>query len=112
MPQPRDERLARNEASFRALNEAIETKVHAKLSGPQSSLAGFVCECGDPECADIVRISLAGYEKVRQDSCLFLIRPGHEILQVEDVVQREEGYFVVRKHDNVADILRETDPRT
>ena len=112
MPDPRRERLARNEASFRELNESIETSVHLKLGGPRSSLAGFVCECGNVDCAEVVRLDLARYGKIRRDPCLFLVSPGHEITDVEDVVQREEGYLVVRKHDDVADIVRETDPRS
>jgi hypothetical protein len=48
---------------------------------------------------------------VRRDPCLFLLRPGHEVLDVEDVVQRNDLYVVVRKHDEVRDLVRETDPR-
>jgi hypothetical protein len=31
---------------------------------------------------------------------------------VEDVVQRTEGFLVVQKHEDVADIVHETDPRS
>jgi hypothetical protein len=111
MTQSREERLARNESRFRSLNEALGTSVHARLSGTESAVPGFVCECGDSNCADIIQVDLPSYERARQDPCLFLVHPGHEAPDVEDVVQRESGYLVVRKHAEVADIVRETDPR-
>jgi len=111
MAQSREERLARNEAGFRSLNDALGADVHARLSGSGSSVPGFVCECGDVDCEEIVQVELSAYESVRSDPCLFLVRPGHEVLDVEDVVRREDGYLVVRKHEEVADIVRETDPR-
>jgi hypothetical protein len=111
MAQSREERLARNEASFRSLNESLGASVHARLSGSRSEDPGFVCECGNDACEDIIQVEVARYEGVRRDPCLFLVRPGHEALDVEDVVQREDGYFVVRKHEDAADVVRQTDPR-
>lgn len=112
MAQSREERLARNEASFRSLNDSLGAKVHERLSGSESTLPGFVCECGDSGCEDIIQVDLSKYEEVRRDPCLFLLRPGHEALDVEDVVEREDRYLVVRKHEEVADVVRETDPRS
>lgn len=111
MSRSREERLARNEASFRSLNESLGTSVHARLSGTESAVPGFVCECGNSDCADIIQVDLSAYEEARKDPCLFLVHPGHEVPDVEDVVRHEQGYLVVRKHEDVADIVRETDPR-
>ncbi|HEY6101497.1 MAG TPA: hypothetical protein VIW03_18810, partial [Anaeromyxobacter sp.] len=79
---------------------------------PHADLAGFVCECGNADCAEVLRVGLERYEQVRQDARLFLVRPGHEIVDVEDVVQREDGFFVVRKHDDVSEVVHETDLRS
>jgi hypothetical protein len=111
MARSREERLARNEASFRSLNDSLGANVHERLSGSGSNVPGFVCECGNGDCDDIIQVELSAYEEVRRDPCLFLVRPGHEAPDVEDVVQREDRYIVVRKHEEVADIVRETDPR-
>jgi hypothetical protein len=111
MSQSREERLARNEASFRSLNEAIATKVHARRPESDAELAGFLCECANVDCEDLVHMDMEHYEKVRQDACLFLLRPGHEIPDVEDVVERADGVLIVRKHDDVTDIVHETNPR-
>ena len=112
MSPSREERLARNESSFRSLNEALGQKVFARRPDARADLAGFVCECGDADCAEVLRVDFDRYEQVRQDAHLFLVRPGHEIADVEDVVQREDAFLVVRKHDDVSEIVRETDPRS
>jgi hypothetical protein len=110
MATPRKERIAQNENAFRELNESLEQSVHRRRS--DEDLGGFVCECGDDECEDTVRLQLATYEEIRDDSRLFFVVPGHEAPEAEDVVRRGEGYFVVRKHVDVADITEQGDPRT
>ena len=112
MSDAREDRLARNEATFRELNEAVETEMHARLSGTQSRLAGYVCECGNTDCVEIVRMTIPQYEKIRRDSRLFLVSPDHVLPEIEDVAYREPGFAVVRKHDDVAEIVEETDPRS
>lgn len=109
MVTPRKERIAQNENAFRELNESIENNVHRRRS--EDDLAGFVCECGDEHCEDIVRLQLATYEDIRQDSRLFFTVPGHEAPEAEDVVRRGDGYYVVRKHVDVAAITEAGDPR-
>jgi hypothetical protein len=103
MPDERTERIARNEAAFRGLNESLEASVHS--GRPDDDLAGFVCECGDPDCDTTVRVTLPTYESVRRDSMLFLLVSGHEAPDVEDVVDGGDGYVVVRKHDDAAEIV-------
>ena len=109
MAPPRKERLAHNENAFRELNESIEGSVQRRRT--EDDLGGFVCECGDGECEDIVRLPLALYEEIREDSRLFFVTPGHEMPDAEDVVRRGDGHFVVRKHVDVADITEQGDPR-
>ena len=58
-----------------------------------------------------MRLPLAAYEEIRQDSRLFFVVPGHEVPEAEDVVRKGDGYFVVRKHVDVADITEQGDPR-
>ncbi|MGH2941349.1 MAG: hypothetical protein ACRDLN_01045 [Solirubrobacteraceae bacterium] len=109
MANRRKERLAHNESAFRALNESLEASVHR--GRPEVELAGFVCECGDPRCEATVRLELAAYESIRQDSQLFFVVPGHEAPDAEDVVEDRDGYRVVRKHDDVAHIAERGDRR-
>jgi hypothetical protein len=110
MADPRKERIAKNEAAFRFLNEQLRGGVHGSLQREEDR-PGFVCECGDQYCEAVIHVPLEKYEEVRSDPALFLLVPGHEIPDTEDVVEQEETYAVVRKHADVRPILDETDPR-
>ncbi len=109
MATRRHERIARNESAFRKLNESLENSIHRKRA--EEDFAGFVCECGDMDCEDIVRLPMSDYEAIRQDSQLFFVKPGHEIPDAEDVVREEEGYLVVRKHADVSELSEKDDVR-
>jgi hypothetical protein len=98
MDQERQERVAHNEAAVRELNEKF-------------GLGTFVCECGNIDCHAIVRMPFEVYDSIRSDSRRFFLKPGHEQPETEDVVVRRKEFFVVRKHDNVSDIVDERDPR-
>ena len=106
----REERIARNEALFRQVNERLE-----ELQEPNSSLveqASFICECGRASCTEHITMSLGEYERLRADPVLFAVVGGHETPDVEDIVDRREGYDVVRKHPGAAAaIAEEADPR-
>jgi hypothetical protein len=55
------------------------------------------CECGDETCFDKLTVSLGEYRDVRSRDDWFLIAPGHEKVEVERVVERRDGYWVVEK---------------
>jgi len=91
----RTRRIGENEALFRDVNDRIE-RVSAALQVTSERIA-ILCECGDQSCTERIEIVLPEYERVRGDSALFFVRPGHELPHVEDVVERSGEYFVVRK---------------
>jgi len=107
----RARRVGANEALFRTVNEEVRglSKRFAVLEDPLS----VVCECGRSDCSDGVEMAPGDYERVRAEPTLFVIRPGHELPDVESVVERHEQYFVVRKHEGgPADLAREADRKT
>ena len=104
-------RVGRNEAFFRAVNERLEglNETFAELSDDRFQI---VCECGEQSCIDQIELMPGEYEAVRSDSALFAVKPGHEVEDVETVVERKDGYWVVRKAPGAPQrIARETDPR-
>ena len=107
----REERLAINETLFRDLNERVQEVVTTLALEVPNALEIF-CECGSADCVAKITLSLAEYEEVRAHPERFLITPGHEIPDVEDVVGRRTGYWVVEKHEEEAQIARERDPRS
>ena len=107
--EARDRRLAENEARFRALNERLR-----EGSGSWGSGEGrleLVCECGDENCTLAIRLTPRDYELVRSDEAQFMVVPGHEQPELEDVVAEHEGWLAVRKRGVAAEVARETDPR-
>jgi hypothetical protein len=106
---PRGERIGRNEAVFREINERLK-EIGEGLDLLEET-AVFVCECANSSCSAPIRMSLSEYEQIRADPELFFVVPGHEILDVESVVETGKGYDVVRKHQEAAEVARERDPR-
>ena len=102
------ERMARNEATFRRINEDIE---RGRDADDDITLVGFVCECGSADCGRLIELTPAEYEHIREDPCRFAIVHGHEISAVEHVVERHARYTVVRKFSSSGDIAKQTDPR-
>ena len=104
----RAERIGKNEALFREVNERVR-----EITGGFGELpdAEFVCECGDVECAERIRVVLGEYEDVRKSPTYFLVKPGHEIPDVETVIETHDTFVVVAKRTEAADIAVETDPR-
>ena len=92
MDRDRKERIARNEARSRDLNERF-------------GMGHFTCECGDADCHKVIGMSIEIYKSVRADDRRFLVAPGHEMPEIEDVVVKRKGFAVVRKRDEVAHVV-------
>ena len=100
------ERLALNQVVFREANEHL-----LELLSASPGTTEFLCECSNLECTDAVPLTLLDYERVRSRSNQFVIVPGHEIPEIEQVTSASDGYFVVRKLYG-AEYAEQTDPRS
>jgi hypothetical protein len=87
---PQEERIRQTEVFFRALNEEI-------LRVGTDSGFDVVCECGNPLCTQRMSISPSTLHALYSQPNLFLVLPGHEIPEVESVVDEIDGYLVVQK---------------
>ena len=106
MERQNKQRVAMNEATFRTVNEAMET------GQDQSGLLTFVCECGRLGCTELIKLARGEYEGIRQNPRRFAILDGHEILEAEAIVERHDRYLVVEKGgEPEAEIVENTDPR-
>jgi hypothetical protein len=99
MEHDHKQRIAHNEANARDLNERL-------------GVGTFMCECGDSACHQTIRMPMGVYSSIRADARRFMVSPGHEMLEAEDVVIRKDDWYVVRKHDAVADVVEQRDPRS
>jgi len=105
----REERVARNEASAREINERIEESYD---SHRLDTYTNMVCECGRSDCDVFIAITKAEYEEVRSDPRRFVVIRSHLAPDVEDVVSENDRFVVVEKREGrPAEIAEATDPR-
>ena len=87
------QKLARNEALFREVNDQIH-EVHDDWGKRESR---YICECADPHCFETIALSNDTYRNLREDPQRFVLVPGHELAELERVVERFQSYLVVEK---------------
>jgi hypothetical protein len=94
----RAERLAANEVRFREINETAQPQRETQGSGR------FVCECADRSCTVWIEMPLSAYTAAREHPRRFVVAPSHEVPDVETIVDRGDGYFVIEKPDDVSHV--------
>jgi hypothetical protein len=107
----REERIALNEVLFRDLNERVE-QILTTVANERPEALEIFCECGTGDCVAKLTLSLADYEGVRAHPERFIVAPDHDTPEVERVVEKRAGYWVVEKHEEEAPLARELDPRS
>jgi hypothetical protein len=102
------ERLARNEAFFREVNERIRDVAHGFGDDARYE---FLCECVDLSCAERVTLTLDEYEAVRANGRRFVVVRDHVAPDVEVVVARHGDHEIVEKAGVGGRVADELDPR-
>lgn len=105
----REERIAENDILFRQVNERIRELERDRWRAEEID---FMCECGDASCTRVIRLNVGEYERLRSDPTLFAVLPGHQIEDVEDVVETHPNYLVVKKHPETLERVADADPRS
>ena len=100
-------RLAGNESVFRSVNEGIK---RGRWPGEDDEPIGFRCECARLGCNGLVMLTRAEYDYIRSDPRRFVMIAGHELPELESVVQRRTGYVAVEKRDEAGREAAELDP--
>jgi hypothetical protein len=105
-----DERMTKNHATFRDANERIygragEYKVTEAIP--------FLCECADPRCTAIIRLSAEEYDRLRADPHRFFGAPGHAAPFRESlkIAEHHAAYEVFVMVGRAAEIAEALDPR-
>jgi hypothetical protein len=102
----REERIAKNEVIFREVNERIRDVVPS-----ENEPVDFLCECGQEDCVEQIKLTMDEYERVRADPVQFFVKPGHASQDVEAVMEENDRFLLVRKHAEEQEIARRADPR-
>jgi hypothetical protein len=101
-------RIAANEDVFREVNEGI---ARGLWPGEEQAPVGFRCECARLGCSRLLSITLHEYEHVRAHPRRFVVAVGHELPEVETVVEALPGHVVIEKTDEAGRLAASLDPR-
>jgi hypothetical protein len=110
MDDRRTDALAKNEALFREVNEQVDA-IDRQMGPSAGESTEYLCECSRAECVERVRVTRAEYERVRQSPIRFLLAHGHEVPEIETVVEETDRFSVVEKRPGERDIARASSPR-
>jgi hypothetical protein len=105
-----DERAARNEAMFRAVNREIE-QVSEEAGGGSDDLLEVICECGRGDCSETLNLTKGEYDETHRERDRFVVAPGHEDERIEHVVSRTDRYLVVDKFGEAERVVEEEERR-
>ncbi len=106
----RARRLGENEALYRAINERIEDL--NETFGLITESMTVVCECAKLDCAEQIDLPIPEYERVRSDPTQFVVRPGHEVPDIESVLERHDEWLLIQKDaGEPAELARELSER-
>lgn len=97
-----------NEATIRDVNEGIE---RGQWPGEEDAPVGFRCECARLGCNRLIEISVREYEQIRAIPKRFVLVPGHQVSDVETVIEARPGYVIVEKLGQARQVAEATDPR-
>lgn len=108
------------DVSRAAKNQALCREVNERILGLSTALAferahrDFICECADPACTQVVRLTVAEYEALRMHPTRFVVVPSEEHIapELEAVVERYETYWTLQATGVAADIAEKLDPRS
>lgn len=92
---------------MRKVNETVAVVAEAARAQP----VAFLCECA-AGCGESVSLTRESYEGVRAVPEQFLVIPGHVSLDVEWVLEKHSGHWVVEKFGVAAEVAEATDPRS
>ena len=97
------ERLVRNQLVFREVNDRIhEVTERFDVAHPIQ----FICECSREDCTETVSLAAEEYAGVRSSPTLFVIVPGHETFEVEQVVDVNERFMLVEKIKLIDEVVK------
>lgn len=105
-----EKRQIENEMIFRRSNEKVGDGLDAidamhieddnpELIRTEDFLLQFICECSDENCNERIPIRLSKYRDIHENRDTFIVKPGHEVNPIEEVISKEVEYSVVKKNN-------------
>jgi hypothetical protein len=103
----REQRAAQNQLLFREVNERIASLAERALL-PEIVPIEVTCECVDMSCTTGVQIPLHEFAEMHRTTNRFLVVPGHELPDLQDVVERRDRFLIVAKRGAGADLVEQS----
>ncbi len=105
MASDQEERVARNDSVFREANERLAAFAESERKEDPVGML-YLCECANPRCTKLLRLSLDDYRRVRSSPRRFVVAANHLDGEVE-VVERHEGWSIVEKQGATGEVAEE-----
>jgi hypothetical protein len=83
-----------------AVNERI-----FEIGASDAEVLEILCECGDESCISTIVNTVRDYERLRLDPSRFVVCEGHELADIERVVERSPEYLVVEKAERASEAV-------
>ena len=96
MEQQSERRLVENEIIFRQANTDMKDFIE-DVGAQHNTTLPFFCECSRMNCRRRIELSSDQYQKLHSNRRRFIVVDGHEVPQIERVVERHPGFNVVEK---------------
>jgi hypothetical protein len=103
---PRLERIAKNEAVYRATNRELE-RAEQEGGGVADGVLEVICECGRDPCSGVITLTVSEYHRVLDQKDRFVVVPGHQTEEIERVVDDRGAYLVVDKFGEAEEIVED-----
>ncbi|MDQ2973203.1 MAG: hypothetical protein M3Q79_01830 [bacterium] len=106
-----ERRQIENEMIFRRGNEKVGDNLdevdsinieagNPELVRTEDILLHFKCECSDENCETRIPMLLSVYQKTHENRNAFIIKPKHQVTEIEKVIHTEDIYSVVEKNNS------------
>ncbi len=99
-PEFSPRRALENEKFLGEINDRLKealAEVRADADEDPDARFRFFCECSDLSCRVRLKVRPSRLTAIHSRPDQFVVEPGHEITEVERVVDQEDGYLIVRK---------------
>ena len=102
---------ARTQSLFRDVNERVR-EINTAFK-EQVPLGDWVCECAETACTKRIGLTTPEYEAIRAHPRRFAVAASdyHVVDEIEDVVERQDRFWVVEKHGPAGELAEKVDPR-
>lgn len=91
------ESAAYAETQTQDLGRKINNRIRRRTGLNGNDEISAVCECVNTDCEGLIRVSVAQYRQLRENSSRFLVLVGHESPGPERIVARGENWLIVQK---------------